>query len=315
MGKQKVLIICGPTATGKTRLALRLASVLNTDIISADSRQIYHGMDLGTGKDIPTGFKPTKQQGFTVYTDKTTSIWGYDLIKPIETYSAAQYGKYASEVISYVQTLGKLPIIVGGTGLYIKNLLHPFATQGVKPNPQLRQQLALLSVNELQDMLSKTAPAKWQQLNHSDRLNPRRLIRALEIAKSQSQPKPSYTPSYNEKILCLDLDTDALKARIEARVIARATSAFTHEIRKLLDMYPDFTRHPSSSAIGYQEWMAYMAGHNTKDVAILNWQNREWQYAKRQRTWFKAQPKIEWLKIGEATEATIVDQIKSWYAI
>ncbi|MDZ7586852.1 MAG: isopentenyl transferase family protein, partial [Patescibacteria group bacterium] len=155
---KKILIICGPTATGKTKLAVTLAKKFSGEIISADSRQIYQGMDIVTGKDLPAA----KQAGITIY--------GYDLIKPDEEFSVAHFVKYAHDLINQI----RFPIIVGGTGLYLNSLINPPPTLTIPPNWQLRKKLEKKSAVQLQKALMKINPIRFNQMNHSDQLNPRR---------------------------------------------------------------------------------------------------------------------------------------------
>lgn len=156
----KLLVICGPTATGKTRLAAWLAKKLNGELISADSRQVYRGNDLETNKERPD-----------------VPIWLYDVVDPEEEFSVSTWVKLARTAIGDISKLGKLPIVVGGTGLYIKALISPFETIDIPPNKKLREKN--LSLIELQKMVRRG------NMNNSDWNNPRRLIRKIEIAKSK----------------------------------------------------------------------------------------------------------------------------------
>src|SRR3989338_4637595 len=162
----KLLVISGPTATGKTSLAFKLAKKFNGELISADSRQVYKGMDIGTGKEFSAEI-PT---------------WGCDVVRPDQEWSAAHFVKFAKEVIAEVQQRGKLPIVVGGTGLYISNLLNPPETLNIPPDKKLRAELEKLPVAELQDRLKKADSKRFYGMNESDQQNPRRLVRAIEIA-------------------------------------------------------------------------------------------------------------------------------------
>ncbi len=168
----KILIVCGPTATGKTQLAANLAKKFNGELISADSRQVYRGMDVVTGKDWP----------------KDTTIYGYDLVRPDENFSVAHFVTHARTLINQIIKRKKLPIVVGGTGLYINSLVNPPETLSVNPDWQLRKRLETKSTRQLQDQLKKLNPQRWRQMNHSDQLNPRRLIRAIEVGQSLQGP-------------------------------------------------------------------------------------------------------------------------------
>lgn len=162
----KLLVICGPTATGKTRLAARLAKKLNGELISADSRQVYRGNDFETNKQRPN-----------------VPIWLYDVVDPGEEFSVNHWVKLAHKAIADIRKRKKLPIIVGGTGLYIKALLEPFDTIDIPPNKKLREKN--LPLSQLQKMIRRG------NMNDSDWNNPRRLIRKIETAGRRRKPKQS----------------------------------------------------------------------------------------------------------------------------
>jgi tRNA dimethylallyltransferase len=190
MSSLKFLSIVGPTASGKTSLAAYLASQFNGELISADSRQVYQGMDIITGKDIGTAkFKPQpklqkKLPGLQIgtYEINAIPIWGLDLVKPDIPFDVSTFVKLAKTVIRDIHSRRKLPIIVGGTGFYHKALLKPPQTLGVPQDTNLRQKLRNKTTDELKQKLQKLAPAKFQKLNQSDQNNPRRLVRAIEVA-------------------------------------------------------------------------------------------------------------------------------------
>ena len=167
----KLLIITGPTSTGKTALGIRLAQEFNGEIISADSQQAIVGRDQERGKD--------KQ----LYQQAGVKIWGLDLVT--DGFNVASFVTFARKTIADIATRGKLPIVVGGTGHYLRALLDPFATINISPDEKLRRQnLPLL---QLQEKLKKIAPQKWQIMNPSDRGNPRRLVRAIEVGQRGGQ--------------------------------------------------------------------------------------------------------------------------------
>lgn len=177
----KVLIICGPTATGKTSLGIKLAKQFNGEIISADSRQVYRGMDIGTGKGVPTNaqflisnFQNTDDIGY--YMIGSTKIWGYDLSDPNTVFNVADYRKLMLPVVEDIISRGKLPIIVGGTGFYIDALVDPPETIGVEINQKIRKELDQLTRYQLQERLAKIDNHKLSLMNNSDRNNPRRLL-------------------------------------------------------------------------------------------------------------------------------------------
>ena len=185
----KIVIICGPTATGKTELGLSLAKKYQGEIISADSRQIFSGMDLSTGKGLPKSAIRSAQKipgvhrNLTLYQSNDISIWGYDVITVLESFSAAEYSKIFRQVIRHIWNQDKLPIVVGGTGFYLEALLSDIPTLGIPTNRNVRNRLASLTVNQLQEKLEELDPVRFSALNNSDRNNPRRLVRAIEVAE------------------------------------------------------------------------------------------------------------------------------------
>ena len=194
---QKILFIVGPTAIGKTAFALKIAEEFNGDIISADSRQVYIGMDIGTGKDIPHKFKvqsskfKVENKNIPYYFDGKTKIWGLDLVAPNEEFSVADFARFAVPVINQIWADGKLPIVVGGTGLYIRALTQDLPDIFIPQNIKLRQKLHKLTTDQLQTELKQLSNTKFSSMNQSDQKNPRRLVRAIEIEmwkKTHSDP-------------------------------------------------------------------------------------------------------------------------------
>ncbi len=265
----KILIICGPTATGKTALAARLAKKFKGELISADSRQIYQSMNIVTGKDRPKG----------------VIIHGLDLVKPDENFSVAHFVAHARTLINQIIKRKKLPILVGGTGLYINSLINPPKTLSIKPNWQLRKKLEKKTIKQLQQQLKKINQDKWQSMNHSDQLNPRRLIRAIEVAlqgvSSQASAKRLLNGKYDCLWIGLTADKKTLDRRIAQRVKARVKAGAFQEWENLKKKYPSDL--PSMSGIGYRQ---------LPDIAA--WTRAEQQYTRRQLTWFKKNKQIKW---------------------
>src|SRR3989344_1102266 len=177
LNKKQLLVILGPTATGKTDLAISLAKKFNGELVSCDSRQVYMGLDIGTGK-LPGGRWKMEDGKWIV---NGISIHLYDVVDPKTQYSVAHFVKDAGRVIENIRKRGKLPIIVGGTGLYLKALLYGLSNLAVPADKSLRKKLEKLSREDLQIKLQKISPEKWKSLNYSDRQNPRRLVRAIEL--------------------------------------------------------------------------------------------------------------------------------------
>ncbi|MFH0942628.1 MAG: tRNA (adenosine(37)-N6)-dimethylallyltransferase MiaA [Candidatus Beckwithbacteria bacterium] len=283
----QILIICGPTATGKTKLAIKLARKFNGQIISADSRQVYQGMDIVTGKDLP------------VLRQANIKILGLDLVKPDQEFSVAHFVNFAQPLIAKIHARNQLPIFVGGTGLYLNALIKPIGTIDIKPNLSLRKKLELKTVLQLQQQLLQANPAKFSRMNHSDQLNPRRLIRALEISLRGVSLK-AVAPNLQPLWLGLTTDLKILDQKIAARVKQRHKAGAIKEWQNLKKRYS--IALPSMSAIGYRQ---------LPDIAA--WLKAEQQYCRRQLTWFKSNSAIHWFDITTGYYQPVVNLIQSWY--
>lgn len=262
----KILIICGPTGTGKTKLALSLAKKFNGELVNADSRQVYKGLDALTGKDR----------------SKEIPIWLYDVIDVGQLFSAAHFVRLARRAVENIHGRKKLPIVVGGTGLYLSALTTTIDTLGIPPNTKLRKRLTPMSVEKLQKELQRVDAARWKRMNNSDRSNPRRLIRAIEVSRNTSTQR---TPKYDALWIGLTAPLPVLKQSIEARVKARWDKALV----EVTDDLPPI--------LGAGPLLAFKHGEISKAEAIAKWISAEYQYAKRQVTWFRKQKQIEWYTI------------------
>lgn len=300
----KLLVICGPTATGKTSLALHLAKELDGELVSADSRQVYKGMDIGTGKDLPKGVK----------------IWGYDLISPKKEFSVAQYVKEAKAIIDSIWKRGKLPILVGGTGLYIKSVVDGIPTISVPKNKSLRRSLEKRSAKELFETLAQIDAIKAASMNYSDKRNPRRLIRAIEIAqwqlkKGRRKIFKKSIPKEEIPTLMIGLRTKKkfLYKKIEQRVEARVRAGIEEEIRALLKSGVSW-KHQSMDSLGYKQWKDFFEGKKKKEQIIKKWEKEECKYTKRQMTWFKRDRRINWFDINKKGWKGDIEKLaKKWY--
>jgi tRNA dimethylallyltransferase len=285
-----MIIIGGATATGKTELAAKLAREFKGELISADSRQVYRGMDVGTGKDRPGGIR----------------IGGYDLVDPNEDFSVADWVNFAWKIIKKV----RLPIVVGGTGLYLKSLIQPPESLGVKPDKQLRRNLGNWGIKQLQQELRRVAPERFRQMNWSDQNNPRRLLRAIEVGLGQVSQVAKVEQVVQEDIVWIGLTASRtiLEERIKQRVVKRTNEGMTEEVRRLIKQYDDWTK-PAFSATGYREWRDYVEGKLSREEAIDRWQRAEIQYLRRQLTWFKTMPQFTWFDIGQKNWQ---NQVRQW---
>ncbi len=316
MSQPPLLIICGPTATGKTNLALKLAQKYHGQILSADSRQVYQGLNAASGKGLPVGIKPhtsnitfhDKKLGY--YLDKDIPIWGYDLVKPWEDFSAAHFYQAAQLIVSHIWSQQNLPVIVGGTGFYIKTLITPIPTLFIPPDPKLRQFLSQLTVEKLQYQLRLFDPDRVKNMNPSDFKNPRRLIRAIEVAKhSPSKSSVPLTPNFF--MIGLTAPLAILDQRIHQNILSRADQLH----QELLTLSDQASLSSSAfTTLGYSQWRDYLLGKTTRSQAIKLWYTAETQYARRQLTWFRQFPQIKWFDISQPGFASLVDrQVKAWY--
>jgi tRNA dimethylallyltransferase len=317
----KLLVICGPTATGKTSLALRLAEKFGGEIVSADSRQVYRGMDIGTGKDISPNAKwqmPDAKFGRDVgfYEDKGIKIWGYDLVGPLEEFSVAHYLGFAQKIIDGILRRKMLPVLVGGTGLYIKAVADGIQTANYPRNQTLRRSLEGKSPKILFELLASLDPLRSDSMNISDRKNPRRLIRAIEVAQHKFKDDVSINKVRALDLLFIGLTApkEFLNKRIEQRVKERLKKGFENEVWILLQKGISFN-HQSMQSLGYRQWKDLLLGKSKRDEVIREWIKNEYNYAKRQMTWFKKDKRIVWFDISKKDYAKNIEKlVQEWYS-
>jgi tRNA dimethylallyltransferase len=283
---QPVLItICGATATGKSSLALALAQRLNSAIMSADSRQVYRDFDIGTAK--PSLFEQKLVQHFLI-----------DICDPRETLTVADYQEQAQVLISEQQQQGCVPLLVGGTGLYIRSVVQGLKIPRVPPQPDLRSQLENLGQVQLYAFLQQVDPAAAKKIHPNDLV---RTLRALEVfyvtGKPISQQKGESPPIYPILQIGLDCNPEDLQKRIALRTEKMIADGLVVEVENLCQKYG--TDLPLLNTLGYAEIKQFLAGEITleqaKELTVLHTR----QFAKRQRTWFKADPKIEWFNADD----------------
>lgn len=300
----KLLVICGQTGTGKTSLAIFLAKKFNGELISADSRQVYKGLNIGTGKDLKEIAK------------SKVIIWGYDLVDPKKNFSVGNYIKFAEKVIKDIQRRGKLPILVGGTGLFIKGVIDGIPTAFVPQNHKLRKNMEGKDTNELFEILAQLDPIKAGSMNRSDKLNPRRLIRGIEVASWKLEgktPKLFKKPKYDLLEIGLQASLDNLSKKIKKRVDKRISDGIEGEIKKLISTGLSWDSQ-SMTSLGYRQWRDYFERKVTKDKVIDSWKKEELRYAKRQLTWFKKDLRINWFDSSKRDFVESVEElVKKWY--
>jgi tRNA dimethylallyltransferase len=286
--KPKVIVVCGPTATGKTAVGIELAAALGGEIISADSMQVYRYMDIGTAK--PTSAERAAAAHHLI-----------DVVDPDEPFDAARYAALARETVAALHRRGRVPLVVGGTGLYIKALLHGLFRSDVG-DPALRRRLAAEIVAEgtqrLHARLAACDPETASRLHPNDTA---RVLRALEVFEVTGRPIADFHRThrfadepFNALLIGLDLERERLYERIDRRVDAMLAAGFEDEVRGLLDRGYGPELNPMQS-IGYSHMSATLAGRIDRAEAVRTLKRDTRRFAKRQLTWFRATPGIVWL--------------------
>jgi len=280
----KALVILGPTSSGKTGVAVKLANKYNGEIISADSRQVYRGMDVGTGKDLEEYIIGKKKITYHLI----------DVVNPKEEFNLAEYVKLASIAIEDILNRGKLPIIAGGTGLYLQALVDGYNLSEVKPDKKLRASLEKLSTEELLKKLKKLDKGFVENLNNSEKNNKRRLIRYIEVKSQNSKFKIQKIKNndYNFLLIGLDLERGELNKRIYKRLIDRIEKeGMIDEVKRLHKQGVSWKRL-ESFGLEYKHvsWFLQEKIEYEEMIEKLNIAIR--QFAKRQMTWFKRWEKI-----------------------
>jgi tRNA dimethylallyltransferase len=284
-----IAAIVGPTAVGKSALALALAERVSLEIISADSRQVYRGMDIGTAK--PSAGERADVAHHLI-----------DLVAPDEPFTVADWVAAARALLPRVAARGRLPLIVGGTGLYLSALLDGFDFERQAWSPDLRArldaELRSEGLSALADRLRRLAPAVAAA---TDLRNPRRVLRALERAEAGDVEPPRASPYLGHTTLIgLRLPREELRSRIERRARHMLGGGLLDETQRLLRAGYR-AELPSMSGIGYAEVTRHLAGGWTMEETIAVMVRRSMQLAKRQMTWFRRDPRISWLDAGDPT--------------
>jgi tRNA dimethylallyltransferase len=297
----KLLVISGPTATGKTDLAVKLAKKYHGELVSGDSCQIYKGMDIGTGKDQPD----------------ETPIHLIDLVTPDQKFSVADFQKIGLETIKEIQSRNKLPILVGCSGFYIDSLINPnYTTFSVKPHKIWRFFSRLCSVKTLQKFYQFLDPQNFSKLNHSDVNNHYRLTRKIEI--KLFQPKPSILSrevsrkGFDIFHISLTAPLNFLYQRIDARVNKRMQIGFLSEITTLLKKYQ--WSDPGFQIAAYQCLKPYFENKKNLSSCLQLWSYAEHSDARRQTCWFKTKSNAIYFDITQKDfDKKIFNQVAKWY--
>lgn len=314
---KKLLVVCGQTGTGKTSLAFYLADIFDGELISADSRQVYKKLDIGTGKDL---LKDSKYDRQGYYDVGGIRIWGYDLVGPKAAFSLGRYLRFAKRAIRDINERDKLPILVGGTGLYIKGVINGIPTAIVPKNEMLRKNLFGKAPEELFEILAQLDPIKAGSLNHSDKGNPRRLIRAIEVAQwklefgHRSRAPLARREKQDTLFIGLTAPKEVISEKIDKRVDKRIAQGLEEEIKELLALGVKWDMQ-SMSSLGYRQWRGYFQKQQTYQEVVENWKKEEKRYARRQLTWFKKDRRINWFGISKEDYVKKVEKlVKKWYS-
>ncbi len=287
MNKAKVLVLLGPTASGKTALGVRLALRYKGEIVSADSRQVYKGMDIGSGKDLAE-YKVGK---------KLVPYHLIDIVSPNTEFNLAKYQKLALKAIADIIKRGKLPIIVGGTGLYLQALVDNYLLSSAKPDPAKRRELESLSREELFERLEKLKPDFAHKLNNSDKNNPRRLVRYLEILEQGNHLEAKQDSPYDFLILGLTYPDEVLRERIIKRINTRLEQEdMLGEVKRLHAEGISWQRL-LSFGLEYKFLSQYLLGKLDYENMLQKLSDASYRFAKRQKTWFR-----RWQKQGRVIE-------------
>ncbi len=292
-----VLAIVGPTGVGKSRLALHLARTFDGEIVSADSRQVYRHMDIGTAK-------PTRQE---------LSLVPYHLISvvnPDEDFSLAQYQRLAYRAIDDIQQRNKLALLVGGSGLYVCSVLEGWGIPQVPPDPEFRHSLekkaAEVGKDALYQELREVDPIAAQRI---DQRNVRRVIRALEVHRGTETPSPQLqhreAPPFNALIVGLTADRAELYHRIDLRVDEMISQGLIEEVKKLVNMGYDFNL-PAMSGIGYKQIGMFLKGELTLAAAVQQIKFETHRFVRHQYAWFQLKDdRIKWFNIQSEVDSEI----------
>ena len=288
MDKPKVIVICGPTASGKTALSIELAKKINGEIISSDSMQIYKDMNIGTAK-------PTQEemQGIQHYL--------LDFVEPNQRYSVAEYKKDAENAIEKILSKGKIPIVVGGTGLYVDSLIYGIEYQDIKLDEEYRKELEKRveaeGLEELYNEAQKIDPQSIEKISRNDK---KRILRILEIYKATGKNKTEQEiesrkngVKYDYKVFAINMEREKLYERINMRVDIMIENGLIEEVENLLEKYNEFPT--AMQGLGYKEVVEYLQGKIYKEEMIEKIKRETRRYAKRQLTWFRKNKQTIWI--------------------
>lgn len=294
MDKPKVVVICGPTASGKTKLGIDIANVINGEIISCDSMQIYKKMDIGTAK-------PTKEE-------QSQAVHHLiDFVEPNERYSVADFKIDAEKKIKDIIKRGKTPILVGGTGLYINSLIYNINYKEDVFDEEYRKKLDNIELEIIYKKALEIDPESMKKISANDR---KRISRVLEIyhatgkTKTEIEKESRKEVMYDYKIFVLNMDREKLYERINKRVDLMIEAGLIEEVKSIINEYKDFPT--AMQGLGYKEVVQYLNGDFSKEEMIEKIKQESRHYAKRQLTWFRSYKNAKWLDTYDKNNVDII---------
>ena len=302
--KPKVVVIVGPTASGKTALSIELAKKLDGEIISSDSMQIYKDMDIGTAK-----VTKEEAQGIKHYL--------VDFVSPDQRYTVSDFKKDAETAIKEILEKGKVPIVVGGTGLYVNSLIYGIEYQDMKIDENYRNMLMERAedpqeLEKLWEEANRIDPEAMTKISRNDK---KRIIRVLEIYKATGKTKTEQEilsrqkgTEYDYKVFGISMDREKLYERINLRVDLMIQAGLEDEVKNLLNKYSEFPT--AMQGLGYKEVKEYFDGFITREEMIDKIKQESRRYAKRQLTWFRRNNEIIWLDKDDGMEKNLKTIIK-----
>ena len=279
----RVIVICGPTASGKTALGIKLCEKLDGEIVSCDSMQIYKELEIGTAK-------PTKEEREMAVHHLV------DFVEPSRRYSVADYKKDAEKTIEDIISRGKTPVLVGGTGLYINSIIYNINYKEEKTDLEYRKELEKKDIEELYDLAKKIDSEAIEKISKNDK---KRIIRILEIykttgkTKTELEKKSREKQKYDFKVFVLSMDREKLYEKINKRVDIMIENGLVQEVKNIISKYD--TMPTAMQGIGYKEVVEYLNNEITYDEMVEKIKQETRRYAKRQITWFKSYENAIWL--------------------
>ena len=297
--KNQVIVICGPTASGKTRLGIELAKKIDGEIVSCDSMQIYKDMTIGTAK-------PTEEE-------RSEAVHHLvDFVLPSERYSVAEYKKDAENTIEQIIEKNKKPIIVGGTGLYLNSLVYGIDYPNIVTDLNYRQELEeKVNKEGLESLYKEATKIDSKAIEKISPNDKKRILRILEIYHSTGKTKTEIEadsrkngPKFDYKIFVLNMDREKLYDRINRRVDLMIENGLIEEVKALLEKYKEFPT--AMQGLGYKEVVEYLENKTTKDEMIDKIKQETTRYAKRQITWFKSYKDAIWLDASNNDNVSII---------